>query len=188
MTAWLQTRSGLAFDYEDPKPEQIDIRDIAHSLGLLCRFAGHCSRFYSVAEHSVHCATLLLPGGRALAREGLMHDSHEAYMIDLPSPLKRLLPGYRKLEGVVEVAVRARFGLPRGIHPAVKATDRVLFHQEAASLHEPPPRLREPGLPDESPPLTGFPDREWTPHCWSSQEAASRFLGMFRDLFPEVTP
>jgi len=50
---WIQTHSGKRFDLLDPAPEMVDVGDIAHALGMICRFTGHCSRPYSVAEHCV---------------------------------------------------------------------------------------------------------------------------------------
>src|ERR1019366_6096193 len=49
----IRTYTGILFDFEEPEASPICIEDIAHSLSLLCRFAGHCREFYSVAEHSI---------------------------------------------------------------------------------------------------------------------------------------
>ena len=49
----IQTYTGKRFTPDDPRPEDLDIRDFAHSLSLLCRYNGHCQVFYSVADHSV---------------------------------------------------------------------------------------------------------------------------------------
>lgn len=190
MTAWLQTRSGLAFDFEDPRPEQINIGDIAHALGHLCRFAGHASRFYSVAEHSVHCARFLNEpdGTKDFARWGLMHDAHEAYVVDIPSPLKRLLPDYQHIENLAEIAVRTRFGL-FGVMPSpVRNTDVAILREEAKALHCEPPRPWN--LPESKWLFECAHEHwaQWTPECWPAPEASARFLEMFRELFPEVTP
>lgn len=180
---WLQTRSGLAFDFEAPKPDQIDICDIAHALGHTCRFVGHCSRFYSVAEHSVHASDLLLPAGLELARWGLMHDAHEAYVGDVPSPLKTLLADYRALEDVAAQAVRSRFGLEGEMPAAVKGTDIMLLKSEAEALHRAPPR--DWHLPETFPALTGIPSAGWDPPCWDPHEAATNFLDRYWALFVE---
>ena len=50
---WMQTYSGFQFWPLDPRPEEIHVIDIAHSLANQCRYAGHCREFYSVAQHSV---------------------------------------------------------------------------------------------------------------------------------------
>jgi 5'-deoxynucleotidase YfbR-like HD superfamily hydrolase len=64
-----------------------------------------------VAEHSVHVSELCLPEH---ALWGLLHDASEAYLIDLPRPLKQLseFAAYREAERRLQRAVAARFGLP----------------------------------------------------------------------------
>lgn len=128
---WLQMNSGIAFWPLDPRPEEILIEDIAHSLSLLCRFGGHCSRFYSVAEHSVHVSRLCPPEHRLW---GLLHDAPEAYVIDLPRPLKRSLPEYCAIEDGVQRAVAARFDLPLEIPEPVKSADEAMLVAEAWQL------------------------------------------------------
>jgi hypothetical protein len=90
---WMQTNSGKKFYIEDPRPEDIDIRDIAHGLGLLCRYNGQCDRFYSVAEHCIHLVNQV----RLYKKENdpcrdfffLMHDSSEAYISDIVRGFKK---------------------------------------------------------------------------------------------------
>ncbi|MBF0612521.1 MAG: hypothetical protein HQL55_15470, partial [Magnetococcales bacterium] len=77
---WIQTFTGRQFWPLAPVLEHIHVQDIAHALSLLCRFNGHCQKFYSVAEHSLHVATILPP---ELAGWGLLHDASEAYLADL---------------------------------------------------------------------------------------------------------
>src|SRR5580704_9362466 len=82
---YLSTYTGKKFYPYDPRPEQICIEDIAHGLSMLCRFAGQCRFFFSVAEHSIAVAHLL-PANLKLF--GLLHDVSEAYLADLPRPVK----------------------------------------------------------------------------------------------------
>lgn len=43
---WMQLASGQPFWPLDPRPEEIHIEDIAAALSKLCRYGGHCKRFY----------------------------------------------------------------------------------------------------------------------------------------------
>ena len=133
---WMQTYTQRQFWPLDPRPEEIDVLDIAHALSHLCRFAGHVTRFYSVADHCVRVSRLAAPDDRALALAGLLHDATEAYVVDVPRPLKRFLPGYAEIEARVARCVEVRFGLEIGIldHPAVKGWDEVLLATEARDL------------------------------------------------------
>jgi hypothetical protein len=130
---FIGTFSGLRFWPLDPKPEKILIADIAHALAHQCRFGGHASKFYSVAEHSVHVSQLCLPEH---ALWGLLHDASEAYLVDLPRPLK-LLPefaAYREAERRLQRAVTVRFGLPPDQPASVTEADDTVLGIEAHSL------------------------------------------------------
>jgi len=95
MEYWIQTFTGKIFDYDKIELNEIDIIDIAHALSNTCRFNGHCSEFYSVAEHSVEVAMQLPP---ELRLAGLLHDATEAYMPDISKPLKGYLNLFFNLE------------------------------------------------------------------------------------------
>ena len=133
---WMQTYTGQQFWPLDPRAEEVDLQDIAHALSHMCRFAGHVRTFYSVAEHCVR-VSLLAPGSdRMIALAGLLHDATEAYVVDVPRPLKRFLPGYAEIEARVARCVEQRFDLETGIldHPSVKHWDEVLLATEARDL------------------------------------------------------
>lgn len=103
-----QTRSGRYLDYSNPTPEMFTIEDIAIGLSRECRFSGQTSLTHSVAAHSV-LVSLVVPKEYALM--GLMHDGSEAFMRDISTPLKRLLPDYRKYEELMQDAVYAMVGI-----------------------------------------------------------------------------
>ena len=113
-------RSGGYFDFEYPEASVITILDIAHALSNICRFTGHTSRFYSVAEHSVLCSYLVPPEDAFAA---LMHDAAEAVLSDVSKPLKSLLPDYQRIEARVEAAIFAQWGLPANVPASVKRAD-----------------------------------------------------------------
>lgn len=127
----IQTYSGAMFDFLDPDPDTIIIEDIAHSLSLTNRFGGHTQKAYSVAQHCVLCAQMAPVG---LSFQALMHDAQEAYVGDVATPLKQLLPDYQAMEARVEGAVRDKFGLPREFDPRVKEVDTRMLATEAKHL------------------------------------------------------
>ena len=115
METYLETRSGIFYEFLDPKPDQIKIEDIAFSLSNKARFSGH-TQFYSVAEHSVAVA-LRLPQHLRLA--GLLHDAAEAYLGDIPSPLKACLPDFRAIETINERTIFDKFNISLSAEDAV---------------------------------------------------------------------
>lgn len=133
---WIQTWSGRAFDFTNPDPDSVDIADIASHLSKLCRFAGAVHTFYSVAEHSVYVSRMV---PREYALQGLLHDATEAYVVDLPKPLKDMLPDYRVAEQRVWEAVARHFGLPLELDESVKDADiRMLLAERDQLLVKPP--------------------------------------------------
>jgi hypothetical protein len=123
---YLSTFTGKRFHPFNPSPDQIDIQDIAHWLSLLC-FSGQCPQFYSVAEHSIYVATGL-PNEFKL--EGLLHDASEAYLADVPRPLKIGLPEYKIIETSVDAVIAEKFHMAFPAPSQVKAADRRLLRRE----------------------------------------------------------
>lgn len=127
---WTQTYTGRQFYPLDPRADDIDIVDIAHALSRICRFNGHCSRPYSVAEHSLHVALHVAqdqsePVDRTTVLAALLHDASEAYLCDIPRPLKTMpeMAPYRAMEANVEAIIAAKYGLPHPLPAIVKRHD-----------------------------------------------------------------
>lgn len=168
---WMQTFSGQRFYPLDPRPDEIDPRDIAHALSLLCRYGGHVDRFYSVAEHCVLMSEAV-SAEHALA--ALLHDATEAYVVDVPRPLKRQLPGYREIEDRVWYVIALRFRIDLELPTAVKEADsRILLTERDALM----PRHDEWGVDGLEPlpvAITG----------WSPEEAERRYAARLTELRP----
>lgn len=129
---WMQTLSGKRYYPMDPRPEDIDAEDIAHALGMLCRYGGHVREFYSVAEHCV-LMSYAVPDEDAL--HALLHDATEAYVVDVPRPVKRYLTNYKDIENRVWGAISSRFGVSSVLPASVLAADnRILLNEKAALL------------------------------------------------------
>ena len=133
--SWIQTFSGRKFEPLAPVVDSIDIVDIAHALSQLCRFNGHCRVFYSVAEHCVRAAQIVAPELRLWA---LLHDAAEAYLADLPRPLKHQLAEYQVHEDRLLQCIAQRFDLPWPIPAAVFDADDQMLATEARDLMAPP--------------------------------------------------
>lgn len=138
MLPLIETRSGIGFWPLDPRSEDIKITDIAHSLSQQCRFSGHTRVYYSVAEHCVRVSELLESWDcdRAMQLWGLLHDASEAYLVDIPAPLKGQpdFAGYRTAEAKIMNCVCHAFDLPCFQPHEVHAADGVLLATEARDL------------------------------------------------------
>src|SRR3954465_12827051 len=103
------TYLGNRIDPTKLSPEDIDIEDVAHSLSQICRFAGHTRTHYSVAQHSV-LLSLLDDLPWHLQKAALLHDASEAYMGDVPRPIKQILSGYKEVEDKIQSVIGVHFG------------------------------------------------------------------------------
>lgn len=168
------TRSGLRVDLPLPKPEQIEIQDIAYSLSMQCRWNGMTKDFYSVAQHSVLCS-MYVTADNAFA--ALMHDAAEAYVGDLAKPVKELFPEFAMIEDRIMLLIAAKFGFDYPIPDAVKEVDRNMLETERHWL---------------------MPDAEWWPKygtrygadymSWSPATAYKLFMDRFNRLHDRPKP
>lgn len=127
--SWIQTYLGKRYWPLNPSPKDVHIEDIAHSLAYQCRFNGHTKKHFSVAQHSVQVSYLVLPH---LALQGLMHDAAEAYLTDMPRPIKS--SEFKKIEEKNLQAIFERYGIAYPLHPDVKEADLVMLATEARDV------------------------------------------------------
>lgn len=111
----------------EPKLDQIDIQDIAVGLSRECRFGKQGLLFYPVAQHCI-LASYLVPDNMRLS--ALLHDAAEAYLGDMPSPIKQMLPQYKIMESRIMACVCEKFDI-NWVAPSVKYADNLLLHWEA---------------------------------------------------------
>lgn len=128
------TASKAYFDFTNPEAYNYHIEVIAAALSKLCRFTGHTRLFYSVAQHSVLVSHLVPP---EMALAGLLHDAPEAFLGDVSSPLKALLPEYKTLEHRVWQCIASSFDLSVELPAEVKHADMVALVTEEAQLMPP---------------------------------------------------
>jgi len=128
------TFSGLRVDPLSLRVNDINIIDIAHSLSLQCRFGGHIVDFFSVAQHCVNVSNAVPPQD---ALWGLLHDATEAYLKDIPTPLKKshVFAPYRELEDEVLGKIAEAFALPMPMPQSVRDADIIELLTEGLSLH-----------------------------------------------------
>jgi hypothetical protein len=173
--SYMTTRRGHQVSFVNPTVDDIDIDDIAWSLSMQCRYAGHTTRFYSVAEHSCRVARAVLPENKLAA---LLHDATEAYVTDIPRGLKNLLPAFRRMEATFAEVIRQKFNLPFLTPPEVLECDlRILLNEKGQVF----PTFSPPFALD--PRILPLEETAWTlPYGLKPEVAYTWFLEMFNAL------
>lgn len=173
---YISTCKGNRFYIDAPV---FDIEEIAHAGGNICRYGGHCRRFYSVDEHSILVSTIMEQLGLGDPFEGLMHDGHEAYLIDLPKPWKAALPGYVTLEHQLEGQMREQYGLPPTITKGCKFADMVALAVESRQLL---PNKGEDFAWADGVIAQANRFRDWHLPCFAPEIARDHFLAAYAEL------
>lgn len=172
---WMQTFTGRRFYPQDPVAADLNTADIAHALSLLCRYGGHVTEFYSVAEHCVLMSRFVESvAGKGAALYALLHDATEAYVVDVPRPVKRYLADYAVIEGRVWEALVEKFGLPTPAIPAIvhEADNRILANEKARLL----PRS------ENWPMLAGLEPLPVYVAAWKPERAEREYLWRLKEL------
>jgi len=164
------TNSGLWFDFLDPQPDQICLHDIAHALSRICRYGGHTYQHYSVAQHSLLVASLLVDESPLIRQHGLLHDAPEAYTGDIVSPLKALL-------NIEEHEQRAQDCIFRALSvPSISPKQAKLVHEADYQAY----------LLERNAGLTAWPSDGSKIHIMSYQESYTEFTKLMLKLQDEI--
>jgi hypothetical protein len=143
---FITTVTGIRFHLLAPSPLEVDPLDIATALSRAPRFAGHTSEPWSVAQHCLLVAAILHHQGynEKMQLAGLLHDAAEAYICDVPSPLKWAMdqqadPTYRRIEKLIEEAIDHALqpgwlGAPEFARAAIKRADLIALRTEAKAF------------------------------------------------------
>jgi len=166
---WISTLSGLQFYPFDPRPEEIDIIDVAKGLSLQCRYAGQVLWHYSIAQHSYYVSMLCDPED---ALSGLLHDLSEFIICDLPRPIKPMLKEYLMAEDAIMKVAAKKFGFDYPKPPSVEFVDRNIVRNEIEALRPTPPEWANRYIR-----LEGLVVEEWSPSY-----AEQMFLNRYEEL------
>ena len=132
----VRTISGRKFHLEGNDTTSIYLPDICHALSHMCRFTGHTTRLYTVADHSILVGHLVnkVTEDPHIILQALMHDFPEAYLADIASPFKGLLGNYKALEESTWLRIAKKWNVQPKMFAAVKEADRVALFAEAIEL------------------------------------------------------
>lgn len=182
---WIQTFTGKKFYPLDPDPGLICIEDIAHSLAMQCRYNGHTKQFFSVAQHSVILARNFFSSPK-IQMVALLHDASEAYLSDIPRPLKQLpeFAFYKLAEGRLQRMIIRKFAgeINEAEWRLIETYDREMILHEASSTE-----LMSPVHPDWTMPNCASGRIVEIESCWSPIAAERIFLGAFSDLARQLS-
>jgi len=156
----IRTFTGIYINVFEPTLEMICIEDIAHALSNQCRFGGHLSKFYSVAQHSILCNNLVNDEYKLSA---LLHDASEAYLLDIPRPIKQGLKNYKEIEDKLMVLIAKKFSFEYPLEKVVKQADERMLQFEWKYLM-----------------LQEYMNPQFI--CWDSLTAEKNFLKTYNNL------
>lgn len=157
----IRTCSGIFFNAFAPTEEMVCIEDIAHALSHQCRFGGHLPEFYSVAQHCCLAAMLVSDEHKLAA---LMHDASEAYLLDVPRPIKNKLANYKEIENDIMNVIAKKYGFEWPVHYEVKKADELMLQKEWDEI---------------------MISEKITTDCWYPEKAKQKFIAQFNLYYHE---
>lgn len=180
-TDFIEVFTGRAFYPLEPKQEDLTVIDVAHALSLQCRYAGHTKFFYSTAQHS--CLITDIAENEGASPDDLlkllMHDAPEAYLVDVPRPVKQYMPEFRKWDKKINDVIYTWLGYPGGAIPAMQdSLDSRIIRNERRDLMF---KSKHVWGVDTLEPL-GLP----TIRAWSSEKAERLFIQKFNKYWSMI--
>lgn len=170
----IELASGGTFPFQAPWMSEFTVEDVAKGLSQICRFTGQCERFYSVAEHSVHCSYIV---PKHLELTALCHDAAEAFLGDVSQPLKALLPDYKALESLAEAYVLPKLGARYPLPADIKRADVEMLALEKMHV------LRSLRI---WPSLAGVNQAAARIEHWDPETAAKKWLERYAELGGDI--
>lgn len=174
--SYITTYTGAHFYPTAPDEKNIHIEDIAHALSYICRGNGHVKNFFSVGQHCINCTLEAMARGysRRVCLACLLHDAGEAYMSDVPRPVKMGMPQYRVLEDeIIRVVYEKYLGsdlTPEEQRLVKQVDDDMLYFDMKVLLGEKSDR--------EAPEMMSIFSQEYVPFI----EVEEQYLELFRQL------
>lgn len=191
----VRTVTGRLFWPLDPRPEDVEPLAVAHGLAGKGRFGCQGVRFYSVGAHSLRVRRLAEELARRAGLDvrlagayGLIHDGNEAFLPDVPAPIKPFIPGWADIEMAVQDAIHARLGLgalPFELADVVDEADRIALGIESRVLY--PDAPDHPGVYPSDPVLLELGRVDGMGELglwWSKAEVRDRLMAEMRQVCP----
>ena len=138
------TYSGRIINLLNFQTSDVRIEEIAHALSRICRFGGHCREPHNVAHHAVLVSQRVEEAGEPdhVIYAALHHDDTEAYLGDMISPLKKLLPEYQKFEERFAQVIAEALNFEYPFSESIRKADKEIYHRENTDV-----RWRRPQNP-----------------------------------------
>jgi uncharacterized protein len=177
-SVWTHTYTGERCYPLLPEENVYRIEDIAHALSNVCRYGGHTKYHYSVAQHCLAMAALCTDKKSKLY--ALLHDATEAYLGDIPRPLKNsgFYKEYKLVELAMSNAIYSSFGLSPEVPWIIGHLDHNIVRNEAMYVFD-----TEPTWTQEFELLAA------DPRLFARQDPVvveRKYLELFRSLYVEA--
>lgn len=191
------TYSGRKFDPSKVETLDVSIRDIAYHLSGNVRYNGSLIFDYKVAQHCLIVDEIVRetietdPKYHDLTKRqkhdlrlsALLHDAGEAYLPDVPAPLKKDLPEFVALEERVLKHIFNTFNLPFPYNKIIDNIDKSIRYVEMYSM-APTPFNEAIGVDLIKETINNLPDTypRWIHAITSKSVLVNMFLRRYEEI------